>query len=801
MKKKLYLRIRALILVILLILSSLIIAPEQVLADTEVVAGEETQIAADEEMPQVTAGEETTQVTADEETTETISNSEDQNDSGQPGNETDTETEIDTDTDEPQDKTSESAIETDPDSTELPSEPELDPIDETDALSDPDAMNEETDVASETTSLPIPESTFQPTEINSEGSDDTDTDTLPTVESPEAEQTVEEAVSDKQEKEDADTSMSDPAEQGIGTRAAYTPEKYFIFNSTTKTITEYTGSNKVVHIPPYINGVKVEHIGDSAFRNKGLTSVTIPKGVITVGHNTFKSNELTDVAIANSVLEIGDDAFTFNELTSITIPDSVTTIGKCAFECNKLKDVTIPDSVLKIGYKAFAGNQLTSVTIANSVLFIEDYAFSDNQLKNVTLPSNLLSIGEWAFEKNPISWASIPAGIAWIEMAESHGQIVSPTIEQVGQYCFDPGVFLIAKRYIKANYYIREAPNGKVITKLWRPLYVTGTSIGTQAWLKFTYNGKPAFVALAATSTNSPPMTGYAKQTLNIRSTPGGSIIGTIPIGRKVNGNLDKNMVKTTYNGKTGYVYASLLQKDPVQVTRYVKAGSNIRSAPGGTIIETLKMPIFVTGTITGNYLRFTYKSKTAYVAMSLTTTQNPPITGYAKSAVNVRNAPGGSIIGTLPVGRQVKGVLAGNMVRFTYNSQTGYVYVSMLQATPVRVTRYVVANSIIRSAPGGSIIARPWRPLLVSGTIQGAWLKFTYNGRTAYVAMSSTTTQNPPITGYTKSTVNVRSSPGGSVIGSLPANRKVSGVLVGNWVKFTYAGRTGYISASLLKK
>ncbi|MGB4611011.1 MAG: SH3 domain-containing protein, partial [Saccharofermentanales bacterium] len=101
---------------------------------------------------------------------------------------------------------------------------------------------------------------------------------------------------------------------------------------------------------------------------------------------------------------------------------------------------------------------------------------------------------------------------------------------------------------------------------------------------------------------------------------------------------------------------------------------------------------------------------------------------------------------------------------------------------------------------PGGTIIATLKMPIFVTGTIQGSYLKFIYNGKTAYVAMGLTTTTSPPITGYTKSAVNVRSSPNGSVIGSLPTNRKVSGTLVGNWVKFNYSGKTGYIYASLLK-
>ena len=304
-----------------------------------------------------------------------------------------------------------------------------------------------------------------------------------------------------------------------------------------------------------------------------------------------------------------------------------------------------------------------------------------------------------------------------------------------------------------------------------------------------------------ATRMSNPQMTGYAKQTLNLRDTPAGSIIETIPIGRQVSGELAGNMVKTTYNGKTGYVYASLLQNDPVKVTRYIKANSIIRSTPNGSIITRLWRPIRVTGTIQGAWLKFTYNSKTAYVAMSATTTSNPPMTGYAKQTLNLRNTPSGSVIGKIPIGRQVKGALVRNMVKTTYNGKTGYVYATLLQKNPVKVTRYIKANSIIRSTPNGSIITRLWRPIRVAGTIQGAWLKFTYNNKTAYVAMSAATTRNPPMTGYAKETLNLRNTPTGSIIGTIPKGYKVSGNLVRNMVKTTYKGKTGYVYASLLQK
>ncbi|MDD3868722.1 MAG: leucine-rich repeat domain-containing protein, partial [Candidatus Absconditabacteria bacterium] len=78
------------------------------------------------------------------------------------------------------------------------------------------------------------------------------------------------------------------------------------------------------------------------------------------------------------VTSIGEQAFRDNQLTSITIPDSVTTIGEYAFRNNTLTSVTLGTGVTSIGYMVFYGNDLTSITIPDSVTSIEGYAFANN---------------------------------------------------------------------------------------------------------------------------------------------------------------------------------------------------------------------------------------------------------------------------------------------------------------------------------------------------------------------------------------------------------------------------------------
>ncbi|GHU02157.1 hypothetical protein FACS1894147_03450 [Spirochaetia bacterium] len=165
----------------------------------------------------------------------------------------------------------------------------------------------------------------------------------------------------------------------------------------TLTIAKYMGTLKDVIIPEKMYTLPVTIIGNNAFRDNELTSVTIPGSVTTIGEGAFKDNKLTGVTISNGVTTIGESAFSNNELTGVTIPGSVTTIGEGAFKDNKLTSVTIPGSVKTIEWESFKDNKLTSVTILNGVTTIGWSAFANNELTSVTIPSSVTTIGEKAF--------------------------------------------------------------------------------------------------------------------------------------------------------------------------------------------------------------------------------------------------------------------------------------------------------------------------------------------------------------------------------------------------------------------
>jgi hypothetical protein len=87
------------------------------------------------------------------------------------------------------------------------------------------------------------------------------------------------------------------------------PEENFEFGGGV--ITGYSGDSKDVVIPAKIKGKPVTSIGESAFNNKELTSVTIPDGITSIGNSAFASNQLTSVTIPDGVTSIGDSAFFF----------------------------------------------------------------------------------------------------------------------------------------------------------------------------------------------------------------------------------------------------------------------------------------------------------------------------------------------------------------------------------------------------------------------------------------------------------------------------------------------------------
>ena len=139
----------------------------------------------------------------------------------------------------------------------------------------------------------------------------------------------------------------------------------------------------------------------------GCKNSVIPDTIKSIGRTAFHYvNSISDIIIPNSVVSIGDFAFSNSSITSVTIPGSVKTIGACAFlEARSLKTVTMSKLVSEIKINAFSCCSIENVYYSGSEDDWNEIVFGDNniQLTNATIhynyedPTGVLDIDGSAF--------------------------------------------------------------------------------------------------------------------------------------------------------------------------------------------------------------------------------------------------------------------------------------------------------------------------------------------------------------------------------------------------------------------
>ncbi|MDE5973982.1 MAG: S8 family serine peptidase, partial [Eubacterium sp.] len=171
------------------------------------------------------------------------------------------------------------------------------------------------------------------------------------------------------------------------------------FKLVGSTITDYYGPSGDLIVPEKISGKTVTVIGEDVFKNKHLTSVSLPKSVIKISDFAFADNDLEFVE-AQSVTYIGNSAFAHNSRLSNTKFGKVNYIGSSAFEnCNMSQDSINFSAVTEIGQKAFLNCNFTKITNADKLAKIGASAFENNDFFVLNLPS-VKSIGNNAFSGN-----------------------------------------------------------------------------------------------------------------------------------------------------------------------------------------------------------------------------------------------------------------------------------------------------------------------------------------------------------------------------------------------------------------
>ena len=159
-------------------------------------------------------------------------------------------------------------------------------------------------------------------------------------------------------------------------------------------------------------------IGDSAFVNCGMTSLTIDATITSIEKYAFSSRFLTSLSLTGNVQKIGDHAFdSCSSLYTVTLSKNLTSIGTYAFEyCTSLNSIEIPGKVTEIGDYAFIDAGLTSVTIDEGVKSTGAYMFYKcGNLTTVTLPESLTTIADGSFAScSNLNHVKIPARVTCI---------------------------------------------------------------------------------------------------------------------------------------------------------------------------------------------------------------------------------------------------------------------------------------------------------------------------------------------------------------------------------------------------
>jgi len=178
----------------------------------------------------------------------------------------------------------------------------------------------------------------------------------------------------------------------------------FVTNNDAIILTGYGGPGGVVTIPSATNGYPVVSIQGAFNANSQVTSVIISHGITNITFATFGAClNLTNVVLPDTLISIGQNAFEQTGLGSVTLPASVANIGEAAFGyCQNLQALNVE-----------AGNPY--YTSASGVVFDTKLTslveYPSGRLGPYAVPDGVTNIALGAFWQGLLSSVTIPASL------------------------------------------------------------------------------------------------------------------------------------------------------------------------------------------------------------------------------------------------------------------------------------------------------------------------------------------------------------------------------------------------------
>lgn len=186
-------------------------------------------------------------------------------------------------------------------------------------------------------------------------------------------------------------------------------------------VSGYTGTSSKINIPAKHDGIAVTAIGENAFADSQIRSVSGGKNVVTIGEGAFSNcYMLQKFDISGDITTINSDAFCeCTTLTEIDLPDTLTGLGYSAFQgCTSLETITIPKNLNVIRNSAFSGcTSLKAVEFSGGTTSIEYAAFQNcKALSELELPDTLNGIGTYSFAGcTSLKSITIPESVTYVD--------------------------------------------------------------------------------------------------------------------------------------------------------------------------------------------------------------------------------------------------------------------------------------------------------------------------------------------------------------------------------------------------
>ena len=142
-------------------------------------------------------------------------------------------------------------------------------------------------------------------------------------------------------------------------------------------------------------------IGDRAFSQTRLTSVTVPATIRSFGKYIFSECvDLHTAVLAEGITRVSDGMFSeCTALSDVTLPQTLTAIARQAFSgCTDLEHIALPETTVKYGACAFSGTYLTDVRFPAGTSYLGKGVLSNMPvLQQITLPDGLTSVAPSCF--------------------------------------------------------------------------------------------------------------------------------------------------------------------------------------------------------------------------------------------------------------------------------------------------------------------------------------------------------------------------------------------------------------------